>query len=67
LDEKKRYNLIPWFIRKLKQHEFNSFTLSPKKWVEKAEAIGIISKGVRYGGEFAYTDIVFEFASWIFA
>ena len=56
-------------MRKLKQHEFNSFTftLSPKKWVEKAEAIGIISKGGRCGGEFAYTDIVFEFASWIFA
>ena len=53
-------------MRKFKQHEFNSFTLSPKKWVEKAEAIGIISKGGRYGGEFAHTDIVFEFASWIF-
>lgn len=38
-----------------------------KKWVEKAEAIGIISKGVRYGDELVYTDIVFEFASWIFA
>jgi len=54
-------------MKKLKQHEFNSFTFSPKKWVEKAEAIGIISKGGRYGGEFAYTDIVFEFASWISA
>ena len=54
-------------MRKLKQREFNSFTLFPKKCGEKAEAIGIISKGVRYGGEFVYTDIVFEFASWIFA
>ena len=54
-------------MKKLKQHEFNSFTLSLKKWVEKAEAIGIISKGGRYDGEFAHTDIVFEFASWIFA
>ena len=54
-------------MRKLKQHEFNSFILSPKKWVEKAEYIGIISKGVRYGGEFVNTDIIFKFASWIFA
>ena len=44
---------------------YNSFTLSPKKWVEKTGAIGIISKGGRYGGAFAHTDIAFEFASWI--
>ena len=44
---------------------YNSFTLSPKKWVEKTDAIGIISKGGRYGGAFAHTDIAFEFASWI--
>ena len=46
---------------------YNSFTLSPKKWVEKIGAIGIISKGGRYGGAFAHTDIAFEFASWISA
>ena len=46
---------------------YNSFTLSPKKWVEKTGAIGIISKGGRYGGAFAHTDIAFEFASWISA
>ncbi|MDK7280483.1 MULTISPECIES: KilA-N domain-containing protein [Haemophilus] len=39
--------------------------MSPKKWVEKTEAIGIISKGGRYGSAFAHTDIAFEFASWI--
>ena len=41
--------------------------MSPKKWVEKTEAIGIISKGGRYGSAFAHTDIAFEFASWISA
>ena len=41
--------------------------MSPKKWVEKTEVIGIISKGGKYGGAFAYTDIAFEFASWISA
>ena len=46
---------------------YNSFTLSPKKWIEKTNAIGIISKGGRYGGVFAHTDIAFEFASWISA
>ena len=46
---------------------YNSFTLSPKKWVEKTGAIGIISKGGRYGGAFAHTDIAFEFDLWIFA
>ena len=45
----------------------NAFTLSPQKWVEKTDAIGIISKGGRYGGAFAHTDIAFEFASWISA
>ena len=46
---------------------YNSFTLSPKKWVETTGAIGIVSKGGRYGGAFAHTDIAFEFASWISA
>ncbi len=43
----------------------NAFTLSPKKWVESTNAIGIISKSGRYGGTYAHKDIAFEFASWI--
>jgi hypothetical protein len=43
----------------------NSFTLTPQKWVESTNAIGIISKSGRYGGTFAHKDIAFEFASWI--
>ncbi len=43
----------------------NSFVLSPKKWVESTNAIGIISKSGRYGGTYAHKDIAFEFASWI--
>lgn len=46
---------------------YNSFTLSPKKWISLSNAIGIISKSGRYGGAFAYSDIAFEFASWISA
>jgi hypothetical protein len=43
----------------------NSFTLTPKKWIETTNAIGIISKPGRYGGTYAHKDIAFEFASWI--
>lgn len=43
----------------------NSFTLTPQKWIETTNAIGIISKSGRYGGTFAHKDIAFEFATWI--
>ena len=43
----------------------NAFTLSPQKWIESTNAIGIISKSGRYGGTFAHKDIAFKFASWI--
>ena len=50
-----------------KQAGSNAFTLSPQKWIERTNAIGIVSKSGRYGGTFAYSDIAFEFASWISA
>lgn len=43
----------------------NSFALTPKQWIEKTGAVGIISKAGRYGGTYAHKDIAFEFASWI--
>ena len=43
----------------------NSFTLTPTRWIEATNAIGIISKAGRYGGTFAHRDIAFEFASWL--
>ncbi len=45
----------------------NSFSLTPKRWIESTDAIGITSKSGRYGGTFAHKDIAFEFASWISA
>ena len=45
----------------------NAFTLSPQRWIEKTNAIGIISKSGRYGRTFAHSDIAMEFASWISA
>jgi hypothetical protein len=43
----------------------NSFTLTPKQWIEKTGAVGIVSSAGRYGGTYAHKDIAFEFASWI--
>ncbi len=43
----------------------NSFSLTPKRWIEATNAIGIVSNTGRYGGTFAHKDIAFEFASWI--
>ena len=48
-----------------KQAGLNSFTMTPKKWIESTNAKGIVSKSGRYGGTFAHRDIAFEFASWI--
>jgi hypothetical protein len=45
----------------------NAFTLSPSKWIEATNAIGLISKQGNSGGTFAHKDIAFEFASWISA
>ncbi len=39
--------------------------MTPKKWIESTNAIGIVSKSGRYGGTFAHKDIAFEFASWV--
>lgn len=47
------------------QTGLNSFTLTPKQWIEKTRAIGIISQTGRYGGTYAHKDIAFEFASWV--
>lgn len=45
----------------------NSFSMTPKRWIESTNAIGLVSKSGRYGGTFAHRDIAFEFASWISA
>jgi hypothetical protein len=47
------------------QAGLNSFILTPKQWIEKTGASGIISSTGRYGGTYAHKDIAFEFASWV--
>ena len=43
----------------------NSFTLTPKQWIQRTGAIGLVYKAGRYGGTYAQKNIAFEFASWI--
>jgi len=44
---------------------YNHFVLSPQKWIEATNAIGIVAKSGRYGGTYAHIDIALEFASWV--
>jgi len=54
------------FVTFKSQAGLNSFNLTPRKWIEATNAIGIISKAGRYGGgTFAHKDIAFEFGSWL--
>ena len=48
-----------------KEAGLNAFTMSPTKWVESTNAIGIKAISGRYGGTYAISDIAFEFASWV--
>lgn len=43
----------------------NSFVMTPQKWIESTNAIGIVSRSGNGGGTFAHKDIAFEFASWL--
>lgn len=48
------------------QAGLNSFSMTPKKWIDSTTAIGITSKpGRTRGGTYAHRDIAFEFASWL--
>ena len=44
----------------------NRFVMTPTKWIEQTNAIGIVSKAGRYGGgTYAHSDIAMAFATWI--
>ena len=60
------FNLTEFREIKIKEVGYPSFTLSPKRWIKRTNAIGIYSKGGKYSiGTFAHPDIAFEFASWL--
>ena len=48
-----------------KEAGLNAFTMSPTRWVESTNAIGLKAISGRYGGTYAISDIAFEFASWV--
>ena len=55
-------------MRRIKIEEvgYNRFTMTPKRWKEDFNAIGIIPSAGKYSaGTFAHRDIAFEFASWL--
>lgn len=43
----------------------NRFTMTPQKWIDNTNAIGITSKAGRYGGTYAHYDLALEFAAWL--
>lgn len=60
------FNFTEFSEIKNKEVGYPSFTLSPKRWIDRTNAIGIYSKGGKYSlGTFAHPDIAFEFASWL--
>ena len=44
----------------------NRFTMSPTKWINSVNSIGMVTKAGKHGGgTYAHFDIAMEFASWI--
>ena len=61
-----KFNFTEFSEIKNNEVGYASFTLSPKRWIDRTNAIGIYSKGGKYSiGTFAHPDIAFEFASWL--
>ncbi|MCL2247211.1 MAG: KilA-N domain-containing protein [Lentimicrobiaceae bacterium] len=62
-------NFIPHIYEGFKNESAKPhFWMSPQKWINETDAIGMISKSGRYGGgTFAHSDIAFKFAAWISA
>lgn len=60
------FNSVEMRRIKIEEVGYNRFTMTPKRWKEDFNAIGIIPSAGRYsGGTFAHRDIAFEFASWL--
>ena len=47
------------------QAGLNSFSLTPRKWIENTNAIGILSRAGKQGGTYAHKDIAIEFCTWL--
>jgi hypothetical protein len=54
------------FVTFKSQAGLYNFNLTPRKWIDATNAIGIFSKSGRYGGgTYAHKDLAFEFGSWL--
>ena len=49
----------------LKDAGSNAFTMSPSRWIETTNAVGLITKNGAKGGTYAQRDIAFKFAAWV--
>lgn len=49
----------------LREAGLNRFNMTPRKWIDATNAIGIKSYSGRGGGTYAHKDIAFEFGAWI--
>ncbi|MBR1834924.1 MAG: KilA-N domain-containing protein [Bacteroidales bacterium] len=49
----------------MKEAGLNRFTLSPQKWINSTNAIGLVSRSGKYGGTYAHKDIAFNFGMWL--
>lgn len=60
------FNSVEFHKIKTEEAPYNRFTMTPKRWKEKFNAIGIVPSAGKYSvGTFAHPDIAFEFASWL--
>lgn len=60
------FNFTEYREIKINEIGTSSYTMSPKQWIERTNAIGLISKGGKYSiGTYAHPDLAFEFASWL--
>jgi hypothetical protein len=60
------FNSVEFHIIKTEEAPYNRFTMTPKRWKDKFNAIGIIPSSGKYSiGTYAHPDIAFEFASWL--
>lgn len=60
------FNFTEYREIKINEIGTSSYTMSPKQWIQRTNAIGLVSKGGKYSiGTYAHPDLAFEFASWL--
>lgn len=60
------FNSVEYHGIKISEAPYNRFTMTPKRWKENFNAIGIVPSSGKYSeGVLAHPDIAFEFASWL--